>query len=305
MVPITPPEMPLDPITAGAIQGGSSIIGSIIGGIGARSREKRAHRRAVDFWNMQNAYNSPKAQMRRMKEAGLNPALMYQKGNTGIASPLPQVRQEQPEIKTDLPALQTLLLTQQMKSTQIQDSLVKAQEDQVRENTQLARDKFEFDKQKWNDQEGSRELVDEGRRLDNYYQQMKNNRYPEQYAIEKAQNLVDIENGLLEASEKRLDIEELEYWAYLRKEYDIVKGDGALARHLAKLYKNDPAGIVSKLERMSKQGVDWLGKALEADAESYINETKSRFDKVDVTRPYRKYDPNNPMSIIELLKVFQ
>lgn len=44
----------------------------------------------IDMWNMQNAYNSPAAQMNRLKEAGLNPNLMYGQGSTGNASSAPQ-----------------------------------------------------------------------------------------------------------------------------------------------------------------------------------------------------------------------
>lgn len=42
----------------------------------------------IAFWNMQNEYNSPQAQMKRYQEAGLNPALMYGQGNSGNASPI-------------------------------------------------------------------------------------------------------------------------------------------------------------------------------------------------------------------------
>lgn len=38
------------------------------------------------FWNMQNVYNTPKAQMQRFDEAGLNPNLIYTQGNSGNAS---------------------------------------------------------------------------------------------------------------------------------------------------------------------------------------------------------------------------
>lgn len=43
----------------------------------------------IDMWNMQNAYNSPASQMNRLKEAGLNPNLMYGQGSTGNASSAP------------------------------------------------------------------------------------------------------------------------------------------------------------------------------------------------------------------------
>lgn len=46
---------------------------------------ERQYQDNIAFWNMQNAYNSPEAQVARMKAAGLNPALMYGQGNTGNA----------------------------------------------------------------------------------------------------------------------------------------------------------------------------------------------------------------------------
>jgi len=43
----------------------------------------------LDFWNMQNSYNSPQAQMQRLQQAGLNPHLVYGgSGNSGSASPI-------------------------------------------------------------------------------------------------------------------------------------------------------------------------------------------------------------------------
>lgn len=40
---------------------------------------------AIENFNRENAYNSPKEQMRRLREAGLNPALMYQNGAAGVS----------------------------------------------------------------------------------------------------------------------------------------------------------------------------------------------------------------------------
>lgn len=44
----------------------------------------------LEAWNMQNQYNSPVEQMKRLEEAGLNPHLMYGQGNVGNASSVPQ-----------------------------------------------------------------------------------------------------------------------------------------------------------------------------------------------------------------------
>jgi hypothetical protein len=58
------------------------------------SRETYAKTKAdnIQFWNMQNEYNSPEKQMERLKAAGLNPNMVYDKGGAiqaagNIASP--------------------------------------------------------------------------------------------------------------------------------------------------------------------------------------------------------------------------
>ena len=72
---------------AGAI--GSSLISNI----GAQKREKEAQKQNVEFWKMQNMYNLPTAQMQRLKDAGLNPNLIYgsspaaASGSAGSISP--------------------------------------------------------------------------------------------------------------------------------------------------------------------------------------------------------------------------
>lgn len=47
---------------------------------------KYQHDMAVADWERQNAYNTPTAQMQRLKDAGLNPYLMYGQGTTGVSS---------------------------------------------------------------------------------------------------------------------------------------------------------------------------------------------------------------------------
>jgi len=46
--------------------------------------------RNTEFWNMQNSYNTPLAQMDRYRAAGLNPNLMYSQGNPGNAVSSPR-----------------------------------------------------------------------------------------------------------------------------------------------------------------------------------------------------------------------
>jgi hypothetical protein len=49
-----------------------------------------AYQREVEMWNMQNEYNSPTEQMRRYKDAGLNPWLIYGQGTPGNATDMPK-----------------------------------------------------------------------------------------------------------------------------------------------------------------------------------------------------------------------
>ncbi|MCD7848881.1 MAG: hypothetical protein LUH63_03545 [Parabacteroides sp.] len=49
----------------------------------------RAYARNLEMWNMQNEYNSPTAQMSRLRQAGLNPNLVYGSGVTGNSAGTP------------------------------------------------------------------------------------------------------------------------------------------------------------------------------------------------------------------------
>lgn len=49
-----------------------------------RAENERAFQRNVEMWNMQNAYNSPSEQMKRLVAAGLNPNLAY--GSLGYST---------------------------------------------------------------------------------------------------------------------------------------------------------------------------------------------------------------------------
>lgn len=76
---------------------GAQVIGGLFGN---RSRKREARRQrqwAEDMWNRQNAYNTPANQMQRLKDAGLNPALMYGQGNVGNAEKAMQYQQPQIE----------------------------------------------------------------------------------------------------------------------------------------------------------------------------------------------------------------
>lgn len=80
---------------------GGDLLGSVVNNIFASKQAKKerafnrqmadqAYMRDVDMWNRQNEYNTPEAQMERLKSAGLNPALMYGQGTVGNATGAPK-----------------------------------------------------------------------------------------------------------------------------------------------------------------------------------------------------------------------
>lgn len=70
-------------------------IGNVFGNRSRRREAERQRKFDLDMWNRQNAYNTPAMQMQRLREAGLNPALMYGQGTTGNASNQPKATQPQ------------------------------------------------------------------------------------------------------------------------------------------------------------------------------------------------------------------
>lgn len=77
----------MDPITIGAIlAGGTKLIGSGLGALSTNKQNKKSREFQLEQWHRQNAYNHPQQQMQRLKEAKLNPNLIYgSSANTGNA----------------------------------------------------------------------------------------------------------------------------------------------------------------------------------------------------------------------------
>jgi len=139
--------MPLPLFAGAAIGAAGSVLGS---GINAwqtgRMNEKsmkfsrEMYQRQYDdnlrFWQMQNEYNTPAAQMQRFREAGLNPALIY--GQTNTAGPLTSPDVQKPQFETPrwgdmVPnVLATLDATTNLELKQAQIDNVKAQNDVIK-----------------------------------------------------------------------------------------------------------------------------------------------------------------------------
>jgi len=98
----------------GLIQGLGSLGASLIGNSGSKNRQNLANKQNIEFWNMQNKYNTPKAQMGRLKDAGLNPNLIYGSGsaNTGVAGSIAPSKAAPYNIQNPIPLQSALLQSQ-------------------------------------------------------------------------------------------------------------------------------------------------------------------------------------------------
>lgn len=91
------------------------VVGSVLGSFFNANQQEKQNRRSENFsremygrqradalsdWNMQNAYNDPAAQMQRLKDADLNPNLVYGNGaDAGAPAPMRQSQSQQPNFK--------------------------------------------------------------------------------------------------------------------------------------------------------------------------------------------------------------
>lgn len=80
-----------------AIQGATNVANTI--SVAKQNRKDRKFTKEMyekqkadnlEFWNMQNTYNSPQEQMKRLQAAGLNPNLVYGDGATGNVASAPE-----------------------------------------------------------------------------------------------------------------------------------------------------------------------------------------------------------------------
>ena len=106
----------------GAVLGGpigglaGSLASSLLGNRGAKRRQQQADKQNIKFWEMQNAYNTPKQQMARLKDAGLNPNLIYgSNANTGVAGSVSPSKASPYNVQNPVPsAVQTALMGAQI-----------------------------------------------------------------------------------------------------------------------------------------------------------------------------------------------
>lgn len=88
----------------------------------------------LEMWNMSNEYNSPANQMKRYKEAGLNPNLIYSQGNPGnTATTMPQYQAPRVQygIRAELGIPDIISRYQNIKQSNAQIDLVRKQQENI------------------------------------------------------------------------------------------------------------------------------------------------------------------------------
>lgn len=138
----------MDPVTASLIVGGTqaaSAVGTNVVNALMYKRQRAdnrqdattAYQRSIDTWNMNNAYNDPSAQMERLKQAGLNPNLVYGGGATTTASApsAPQASSATPQRFQGVDALPVISAYMDVKMKQAQADLIEEQKNNLIQRT--------------------------------------------------------------------------------------------------------------------------------------------------------------------------
>ncbi|AJK28263.1 hypothetical protein [Eel River basin pequenovirus] len=119
------------PAIIGGLQAAGSIGSTIGANVGnkkfAREMYRQQYRDNIDFWRMQNEYNSPSSQMQRLREAGLNPAMIYGGQGSGAAGQAGNIASPgTPKVDHKVPDLSGLA---ELQNNMRQSKLVDAQVD--------------------------------------------------------------------------------------------------------------------------------------------------------------------------------
>lgn len=84
---------------------------------GALQRQQLADSNNLKYWEMQNKYNDPSLQMARLRNAGLNPALIYaNKANAGNAGPIAPSKPAPYNVKNPLDTNSMYMMAQMQKT---------------------------------------------------------------------------------------------------------------------------------------------------------------------------------------------
>lgn len=116
---------------------GGNIASTLLSNEANKSLIRERNQMAIDQWKRENEYNLPKNQVERLLAAGLNPALMYENGASGLVS----------AISPDMQAAQ-VQAPQVDPLTMAQINKINAETANIEKNTDLQGSELEVNKQK-------------------------------------------------------------------------------------------------------------------------------------------------------------
>lgn len=122
----------MDPlISAALISGGASLLGSVMN----YNSQADTNQQSIDLWREQAQWNKPVNQVKRWREAGLNPNLVYGQGTSGNIQNLP--KQEAPMLDLDFVRSYELVRNMQAQNDNLreQNENLKAQKGRIEEET--------------------------------------------------------------------------------------------------------------------------------------------------------------------------
>lgn len=102
----------------------------------AANQAAQANDWSIAQWNRENEYNSPAAQMKRLKDAGINPALAYSNGLFNQAATSPDVKvPENGQRANTLPWQSDPMLMASLEKTNAETELLRSQSENVKSET--------------------------------------------------------------------------------------------------------------------------------------------------------------------------
>ena len=118
----------MDPATIAGLAGaGASLVGGLVNNAWADSRTDKQFKRMNEMQDKINAYNAPVAQMARLREAGLNPNLVYANGGAVIQSAVGNA--PQPAHTTPIDTQGVLQMVQTIVGAMLEKDKIQAQKD--------------------------------------------------------------------------------------------------------------------------------------------------------------------------------
>jgi hypothetical protein len=218
---------------------------------------------AVKDWNRQNAYNHPLQQMQRLKEAGLNPNLVYGSGVETTAGPVPNTNVSTPEVRAphmeavQIDAMNPLLAYYDLQARGLQNDNLQYNSEILQANADFIRTKTAVEAQNLRDKElaygihtKSADAIIQERYLKNQMleQQIESQEFyrylavqkfdldkleyeldKERVAMQKAKNPRELENIFWDTLQKQVSVnksnQEIEY---IKQQIANLKASGAL-----------------------------------------------------------------------------